>query len=217
MSSGATCPLQIWFAVQQKRLCWFGPGGSALNPCEHEYDELLDESGNSTHIWICKKCGRAKKTGLYAFDEPESAGEARRRPERRWVPDLVACTDILRAVARGNRDDKAIYDLVKGEIANSEELADYTQYLVGLGYLSGAGERNWQSVRRGYAITRSGREALASVSEWIDHALEAFPRETMAMKQRLTPPRMSVLQGEKRPPKAPTGRRGTRQKRTSPS
>jgi predicted transcriptional regulator len=137
--------------------------------CEHEYEELLDESGNSTHIWICKNCGRAKRSGLYDL-EPEQAKAERATPARRWVPDPVTCTDILRAVSRGVKSERSIYTNVRREVADFEALSAYIEYLSSLGYLSKP-----QSGRR-YAITGSGREVLATVSEGVERAAAAFPR-----------------------------------------
>ncbi len=160
-----------------KRLCRPGLSGSDLQPCEHEYHELLDESGKSTHIWICNKCGRAKQAGLYAFDEPGPARETRSALDKWWVPDLAVCVDILRAVARGNRGDRAIYNSVKRELSSFEALSNYVEYLSGLGYLNNAAVGSGQSPRRRYEITGAGREALVTVSEGIELALEAFPRD----------------------------------------
>ena len=136
-------------------------------PCEHEYEELLDESGNSAHIWICRNCGRAKRSGLYDL-EPERARAERAKPTGRWVPDPVTCTDILRAVSRGAKSERSILTNVKGEVADFAALSAYAEYLSSLGYVSKSD--------RGYTITRSGREVLATVSEGVERAVSAFPR-----------------------------------------
>ncbi len=156
--------------------------------CEHDYEELLDEHGNSTHYWICKNCGRARGFGLYDFEEAKPSGPAKSAPVEHWAPDPVSCTDILRTVARGRKSPGAIYASVKREVGTTEALSAYLEYLVGLGYMTSASRSSRGPARHRYRITKEGTETLAAVSEGIERVVGAFPREGRRRSGSRQPP-----------------------------
>ncbi len=156
--------------------------------CEHEYEELLDENGNSTHYWICKNCGRARGFGLSDVEEAEPRGDAKGAPADRWVPDPVSCADILRTVSRGGKSPSAIYASVKGEIGTAEALSAYLEYLVSLGYLASVSKGHRGIPRLRYAITKEGAETLTSISEGIERLVTIFPREARRVRRHRRSP-----------------------------